>query len=156
MRAWGLLVLRLAVGTVFIAHGLPKLIPIWGSSPAEAAAFFQSIGLHPAYPLTAASGVIETGGGLMVIFGLFATWAALGLLIDTAVAIWKVHLAHGFFINWTMARGVGHGIELHLLLSGALICLMMTGPGLLSIAGRRERDAEEQALARARLRSNKV
>jgi putative oxidoreductase len=156
MRAWGLLVLRLAVGTVFIAHGLPKLIPIWGSSPAATAAYFESIGLRPAYPLTAASGVIETAGGLMLIFGFFTIGAALALLIDIAVAIWKVHLEHGFFINWTMARGVGHGMELHLLLAGALICLLLTGSGSLSIEGRRERDAEEQAFARARLRSNKV
>jgi hypothetical protein len=47
-------------------------------------------------------------------------------------------------------------MELHLLLIGALICLMMTGPGALSIAGRRERDAEAEAYARARLRANKV
>jgi hypothetical protein len=47
-------------------------------------------------------------------------------------------------------------MELHLLLAGALICLLLTGSGSLSIEGRRERDAEEQAFARARLRSNKV
>jgi uncharacterized membrane protein YphA (DoxX/SURF4 family) len=72
------------------------------------------------------------------------------------VAIWKVHLVNGFFLNWGMTPGVGHGVEFNLVLIGALLCLMLSGPGGLSIDWRRARSAESQAAGRARLRAGNV
>src|SRR5262249_26547689 len=37
---------------------------------------------------------------------------------------WKVHLVHGFFLNWGLRPGVGHGFEFNLVLIGALLCLV--------------------------------
>ncbi len=48
------------------------------------------------------------------------------------VAVWTVHVANGFFLNWTMTPGQGHGYEFNLVLVGALVSLMLTGPGALS------------------------
>jgi uncharacterized membrane protein YphA (DoxX/SURF4 family) len=73
-----------------------------------------------------------------------------------AVAVWKVHLTNGFFLNWLNAPGVGHGYEFNLVLLAGLVCLILTGPGALSIDGRRERWAESEAAGRARLRAGKV
>ena len=48
MQGLGLLFLRLVVGGLFLSQGLPKLVPMWGGSPADTANIFQSVGMHPA------------------------------------------------------------------------------------------------------------
>jgi len=70
------------------------------------------------------------------------------LAIDMGIAIWKVHYPHGFFLS---ERG-GGGIEYVLVLLGALICLMLSGPGPLSIDEWRSQTAEARARGRARAR----
>jgi uncharacterized membrane protein YphA (DoxX/SURF4 family) len=67
-------------------------------------------------------------------------------------AMWNVHLVNGFFINWAMTPGKGHGIEYNVVLIAALVCLMFTGPGGFSLEHRRERWAESDRAGRARLR----
>ena len=69
------------------------------------------------------------------------------------VAVWTVHLANGFFLNWTMAAGAGHGYEFNLALIGALVSLMLTGPGARRSIVYRARAAETQAFGRARMRA---
>ncbi len=44
MQGLGLLFLRLVVGGLFLSQGLPKLVPMWGGSPADTANIFQSVG----------------------------------------------------------------------------------------------------------------
>lgn len=151
MKEWGPALLRLAVGSVFVAHGLPKLLPIWGGSPADTAIFFESIGLQPGYPLVILVGGVEALGGLCLLAGLFTRWVAVPLLIDMAVAAWIVHVPHGFFLNWTLRTGIGHGFEFHLVLAAALLCLLFVGPGAISVDVRRARAAEAAAAGRARL-----
>lgn len=155
MEAWGPAILRTAVGVVFVAHGLPKLLPVWGG-PADTIALFQAIGLPVPFILATLVGAIEIVGGLALIAGAFTMWTALVLGIDTAVAIWKVHGRHGFFLNWSLEPGVGHGVEYSVVLLAALVCLALVGPGAFSFDGRRARAQELAALGRARLRSGKV
>jgi putative oxidoreductase len=157
MQPYGPAVLRLAVGVVFVAHGAQKLFGVWGGGgPAGTAAFFAQLGLSPAMPLALLVGVVEFAGGLMLILGALTLLAAFALAIDMGVAIFKVHLANGFFLNWNIVPGQGHGYEFSLVLIGALLALMLTGPGALSIDGRRARSAEAEAYGRARLRAGKV
>ena len=149
--------LRLAIGAVFVAHGAQKLFGVWGGGGlAGTAAFFGQLGLTPAYPLAILVGLVEFAGGLMLIAGALTLFAALALAINMAVAIWKVHFANGFFLNWNMVPGQGHGYEFNVALIGALVALMLTGPGALSVDGRRARSAEAEAYGRARLRAGKV
>jgi putative oxidoreductase len=88
---------------------------------------------------------------------LFGVWggaglAAAALIVTMLGAIWNVHSPNGFFMNWAMTPGKGHGIEFNVVLIGALVCLMVTGPGALSFEHRRERWAESDRAGRARLR----
>ena len=156
MSRWGLLWLRLAVGAVFAAHGLAKLIPIWGRSPATTVALFESVGLTPAYPITLAAGGVELLCGVVLIAGAYTPWVTLVLAAYTAVTVWKIHLAHGFFLNWTLEPGGGHGYEYHLLLIAALVCLLFGGPGAASVDAGRAHSAEAAAARRARLRAGSV
>jgi putative oxidoreductase len=157
MQPYGPAVLRLAVGSVFAAHGAQKLFGVWGGGGiGGTAAFLTQLGLTPAYPLALLVGLVEFAGGIMLILGALTLVAALALTINMAVAVWKVHLANGFFLNWNMVAGQGHGYEFNLALVGALVALMLTGPGALSLDGRRARSAEARAYGRARLRGGNV
>ena len=157
MQPYGPAVLRLAVGAVFVAHGGQKLFGLWGGPGLTGtASYFGQLGLAPAYPLAAAAAVAEFMGGLLLIAGALTFYAALVLALEMAIAAWKVHLSNGFFMNWALTPGHGHGYEFSLTLIGALICLMLTGPGRFSFDGRRARFAESEAYGRARLRAGKM
>ncbi len=157
MQSYGPAVLRLAVGAVFIAHGAQKLFGVWGGAgPEGTAASFARLGLTPAYPLALGAGVVEFIGGILLVLGAYTVVAALALAITSGLAIWKVHLPHGFFLNWSNNAGQGHGYEFSLLLIGALAALMLTGAGAFSVDHRRRRSAEAAAAGRARLLARKV
>jgi len=153
MESYGPAVLRLAVGAMFVAHGMQKLFAVWGGGGLSGtAAYFASLGLSPAYPLAVAVGVIEFAGGLLLLAGAFTRYVSVPLAAIMTAAIWTAHLPHGFFINWPLAAGRGHGVEFHLVVLGALVCLMLSGPGALSYDHARARSAEADAAGRARLR----
>jgi putative oxidoreductase len=155
MQALGPTVLRLAIGIVFVAHGAQKLFGVWGGGgPVGTAAFFNELGLTPAYPLALLVGLAEFIGGLLLVAGAFTFFVAAVLAVTMATAIWKVHFAYGFFLNWLNAPGQGHGYEFHLVLLAGLLALILGGPGAFSIDARRLRSAETEAAGRARLRSH--
>ncbi len=154
MDRYGPAVLRLMVGFIFVAHGAQHLFGVWGGAGLTGtAAGFDRIGLSPGFPLAVAVGVIEFGGGFLLMAGALTPYVAVALTFVMLGAMWKVHLANGFFINWAMTPGVGHGVEYNLLLIAALLCLILIGPGAFSIDHRRERSAAAYAAGRARLRS---
>ncbi len=157
MARYGPAVLRIAVGAVFIAHGAQKLFGAWGGGGIRGtAAFLEQAGFNPGLPWAMLVAIVELGGGIMLVAGALTMIAAFALLVEMAVATWKVHLANGFFLNWAMTPGRDHGYEFNLVLIAALLCLILGGPGALSIDGRRARDAESEAAGRARLRAGKV
>jgi putative oxidoreductase len=125
-QAWGLTVLRVVVGIVFLAHGWQKL---FGFGFHGVAGFFAGAGI----PLPFVSGVIVTLveflGGIALVVGLCTRWAAALNAFDMFVAILVVHLKNGFFDQ------PKHGIEYPLTLLAACIALAMLGPGAASVDG---------------------
>jgi putative oxidoreductase len=157
MQAFGPAVLRLGLGAIFVAHGAQKLFGIWGGGGvAGTTAFFEQLGLSAAMPLAVLVGLVEFVGGLMLLLGAFTAIAALALTVIMAGAIWNVHAAHGFFLDWSRAPEAGFGYEFNLALIAGLLCLALGGPGALSVDDRRANAAELSAAGRARLRSGKV
>ena len=149
MRPYGPAALRLCVGAVFLAHGAQKLFGAWnGPGLAGTTAFFTSVGLPYAYPLAILVAITELGGGALLILGGLTRWVALALAIDMGVAVWKVHYLNGFFLNSPR----GQGVEFTLVLTGALLCLMLTGPGAFSWDEWRNSSAEAMRAGRARAR----
>jgi putative oxidoreductase len=157
MQHYGPTALRIVAGIVFAAHGAQKLFGLFGGSGLSGAAdVFAALGLRPPLPIALGSGIVELAGGLLLVAGAWTRWAGVALLADLALVIWTAHLPHGFFLNWRLRPGIGHGVEFHLLLVGALVCLLLTGPGAFSIDGWRARAAELAAAGRARLRAGNV
>jgi len=88
LKPLALLLLRLALGVIFVYHGYPKLF----GHTREAVQGFVRLGF-PGY-FAYISGIIEFFGGCMLIVGLFTRVAGLLLTIEMAIGIWKVgHLA---------------------------------------------------------------
>jgi putative oxidoreductase len=156
MSGLGLLVLRLAVTTVVVAHGAHDLFGFWagpGIGPgrlAFTAARFASIGFEPAALLAVVAGLIQLVAGALVGLGLLTRSASASLVGLIAILTWKVHLPWGFFLNWVGDPGRGHGIELALVEAGALLCLVFTGAGDLSLDGMRARRLEHAVRHRGR------
>jgi len=117
----GLLVLRIALGIIFLFHGYPKLAHLRGG--AQMQGFFVEHGL-PGYFLYIA-GVIETFGGGLLLLGLFTRAAALLLALEMCVAIWKVHSAHGYLAV--------NDYQFPLSLAAACCALATVGAGLISV-----------------------
>ena len=157
MRPYGPAVLRVAVGAVFFAHGAQKLFGVWGGGgPGGTAAFLAQLGLTPAYPLAILVGLVEFARGAMLIAGSLTRFAALALIVNMAIAVWKVHLVNGFFLNWNLVAGQGHGYEFNIVLMGALASLAITGAGTWSVDAQRARAAESRSYGRDRLRAGHV
>jgi putative oxidoreductase len=153
MRACGPAALRLCVGSVFLVHGAQKLFGLLGGPGISGTSrLLASTGLPSPTLLAIAVGVGEFGGGVLLILGSFTLWASLVLLVDLAFTMWKVSYPHGLTLSGGLTPGHGSPAELHLVLLGALVCLMLGGPGGLSIDERRSLDAEAQARGRARIR----
>jgi len=153
MRAYGPTLLRLAVGTVFLAHGLQKLLGVWGGPGITGTVHMvQGLGFGYVYALATLLIVTEVVGGTLLILGWGTLWVTVGLLIDMGIAVWKVHYRNGLFMNWTLTPGKGHGFEYNLVLIGALLCLLLSGPGALSIDEHKSHSAASRASARARAR----
>lgn len=144
MRGLGPLILRLALGVLFIAHGLPKLVPVWGSRPADTAALLEAAGVWAFYPVTVGIGLAELLAGTLLVVGAYTVLGAMLLAATTAASSWMLHLSNGFFLNWSLETGVGHGYEFDFLQLAALVCLMFSGPGALAFDARRSRAKPEK------------
>ena len=89
LKPLALLLMRCALGIIFIFHGFPKLF----GQTASFQQLFTRVGLPASWVYI--SGVLELFGGALLIVGLFTRVVGLLLTVEMAVAIWKVHLARG-------------------------------------------------------------
>ena len=133
LKPWGPSVIRLALGIIFIAHGGQKLFGLWGGAGLSATMedFEQHMGIPPF--LTAIAALTEFFGGGAVLIGLLTRLASVGLAVVMVVAMFEAHLAHGFFINWEMTPGKGHGVEFNIALLAMSLALLVSGPGKWSV-----------------------
>jgi putative oxidoreductase len=127
MEDIALLVLRLVLGGVFVAHGAQKLFGSFGGPGIEGTAgFHEQLGIKPAKPMAILAGLAEFVGGILVIAGFLTPLAALALIVVMIVAILKVHLENGFFA----ASG---GYEFNLVLIAVAAALLLVGSGAYGI-----------------------
>ena len=125
-RDVGLLLLRLGLGTVLMAHGAQKLFGLFGGGGIEGtAANMESMGFEPGRESAIAAGLGETVGGALLALGL-ATPAAGAAAAGTMAAAAAVSWDNGLFTQ----RG---GYELPLLIGLGAAGLGLTGAGTLSL-----------------------
>ena len=131
--SWSLLIVRVVLGAIMFAHGAQKVFGWFGGSGLKGTIgyFQQALRIPPA--LTVLAALTECFGGLAVLVVLLARPAALGIIAVMLVAMTKVHLPHGFFLNWSLEQGKGHGIEMNLALIGMALAVLVGGGGALSV-----------------------
>lgn len=130
--SWSHLVVRLALGVVFVAHGAQKVLGWFGGHGLRATIkAFKGMGV-PA-PAAALAAFIEFLGGLALLVGFLARPAAVGIIVVMLVAVAKVHARHGFFINFAGTPGKGHGYEFNFVLIAMALSILIGGAGVLSI-----------------------
>ncbi len=118
----GLLIMRLVVGTIFMAHGSQKVFGWFGGPGLDGFADdLNELGYSPSDVLSALTGFTELVGGVLIVLGLFTPLAAAGLLGVLANVIW---------VKWNAGLFVADGgFELELALAGLAAGLIFAGPG---------------------------
>ena len=121
-----LLLLRLGVGVVMLAHGIRHIFG--GGKIKGTAGWFGSMGMR--MPLLQAwlASLTEIGAGVLLVLGLMTPLAGAGVVGVMAVALIINHLKNGFFIFY---KGEGYEYVMTLLLCG--IAVGTIGPGSWSL-----------------------
>ena len=127
-QSFGLLILRLVVGTAFILHGWPKI-----QKPTS--------WMGDAVPgvLQLASALAEFGGGIALIVGFLTPVVTLALAVNMAAALLIAHFPKN---QPFVGGGEGGSFELPLVYLALFVALLAVGPGRYSLDatlwGRRE------------------
>ncbi len=122
-HAWAPLVVRLALGIIFVWHGYDK---VFSTGIPGVSGFLGSL----SFPLPTLFAYIlaygEIVAGLLLIAGLMTHWASKFAVIVAVVAFFTVHMSNGFSI-------AGGGYEYIMLIFAAACSVMITGAGKYSL-----------------------
>ena len=118
---WGLLALRIALGSIFIAHGLLKW-GLWSAAPSE------QLSAGMLWILRILS-IAEPLGGAAIIVGFWTPAAAIGMaVVMLGVINMKINSMHTGFIGQK-----GTGWELDFLVLCSALCILFVGTGKYTI-----------------------
>ncbi|MFF1422957.1 DoxX family protein [Streptomyces sp. NPDC058280] len=122
----GLLALRLGAGAVLAAHGTQKLFGWFGGAGINGTGQgMEAMGFRPGRPSAVASGLAETGGGLLLALGLATPAAGAAAAGGMAGAV-SVHVPNGFF-------NAAGGLEHPGFLGWTAACIGLMGAGRYSL-----------------------
>ncbi len=113
-NSWAILILRVALGIILVAHGWPKLKNLKAT-----AASFTAMGFKPGRFWGTLVAVLEFFGGLFLIGGFLTQAVSVLVVIQFLVIILKVKAS----------KGLVEGYEFDLLIAAAALLLATTGGG---------------------------
>ena len=118
----GLLVLRLALGAVFIVHGGQKLFML---GPSGTGGMLVKMGIPAANLIGPVLSVVEPLAGIGVLLGLVTRLSGVAIAIDMLGAIVTFHIHNGFFVPI--------GVEFVMMNCAAGLTLAILGAGRYSV-----------------------
>ncbi|HUZ44983.1 MAG TPA: DoxX family protein [Acidimicrobiales bacterium] len=121
-----LLILRLTVGVVFLAHGLNHIFG--GGKIAGTGRWFESLGMRPGWVHAWTASLTEVGSGALLAAGLLTPLAGAGVVGVMLVAWITNHRGNGFFIFRP-----GEGWEYVMTLTALGMVIGVLGPGRWSL-----------------------
>ncbi|AEG44676.1 DoxX family protein [Isoptericola variabilis] len=138
-RDLAVLLARVALGAIFLAHGWQKLVT---NGIDGTAAFFEQVGVPAAAAAAWLVALVEVVGGAALVLGVAVPVVGALLVVDMIGAFAFVHAGAGIFVD----QG---GYELVLALAAGVVLLVAAGAGRWSvdhaIARRRRAVAAEPA-----------
>jgi putative oxidoreductase len=127
MLASGLLILRVVLGTLLVAHSGQKLLGWFGGvGLRNTAGYFEQIGFRPGVRFVTAASLAETTSGLLIGFGLFGPVGPALVISIMLVAAVSVHRGHGLFAGT-------NGFEVPMLYATIALGLALLGYGRYSV-----------------------
>lgn len=129
IRDAGLLLARVLLGVILIAHGWQKLHTNGIDATTQ---MFEKIGVTAPHASAWFAGLVEFIGGVLLALGLLTPIAGLLVTIDMVGAWWFAHRSHGVFDE-------NNGWELVAALGLASLVFTLIGPGHWSVDGLIER-----------------
>lgn len=131
--ACALPMLRIVLGLILIPHGCQKAFGWFGGLGfARFSQIFETLGYKPGAFWVSVIILVEIGGGICLVLGLFTRAAALLVALFMVNAIW-VTSAKGFF--WTAG-----GFEYSLLILAAALVFAIRGGGNCALDGKMARE----------------
>lgn len=115
---WAILVLRLAIGLIFIAHGWNKI-----RNFTNVVNWMHTEVVRPGWLWAPLVTALEFGGGILIAVGLFVQPIALLLTVNMMVAFWY---------NFKSKKTFFHHLEIDLILIASLLLLATLGAGMYS------------------------
>ena len=122
LSSWGLALLRVVVGVIFVMHGWQKL----SMGFHNVGQFLGSLGIPLPTLAAVVLTIVEFLAGIALIIGVVTRYAAALLAVDMLVALITFHVKNGFFAP--------NGVEFPLLLLVANITLILSGAGALALS----------------------
>jgi putative oxidoreductase len=127
MQKYASLILRLGLGTMFLAHGLQKAFGLFDGPGIDGfATMLSGLGFSPPVFWAYAAAYAELLGGLFLILGILTRISSALLLVLIVVAAATVHARNGFFM-------MAGGFEYNFIIACACVALILLGPGELSL-----------------------
>ncbi|HEX5092371.1 MAG TPA: DoxX family protein [Burkholderiales bacterium] len=125
-QPWGLLAGRLLLAYIFVISGFGKI-----SNFAGTAKFMAAKGMPMTEALLVGAIVIEFIGGLMLVLGWKARWAAWAIFGFTLIASFVFHPYWAVPADQVYAQSIQFNKNLAIM--GGLLYVAFTGPGRLSL-----------------------
>ena len=126
VRMYGPLVGRVLLALIFIIAGFGKLTGFEGT-----VGYIQSVGLPAPQVAAVVAIVVELGGGIMLVLGWKARWAAAALFIFTLVAGFLFHAFWSSPADQAMMQQIQ--FMKNLAIMGGMLYIVVYGSGPLSV-----------------------
>jgi len=124
MESIGLLILRLTLGLIFVAHGLRQFFGWFGGGGMEEV--MSRLGLRPARLWASLAGLGNLGGGIMITLGAFTPLGCSLIITTMFVAMLTIKAHSGFWERYG-------GYEYNLCVIGTAVAIALMGPGEISL-----------------------
>lgn len=119
-----MLLLRVALGVMLIAHGANKILGTGGMD--ATAGWFESLGLRPGHLHARLASFTEIGAGALILVGLATTVASAAFIGLMLVATFTDHRGKGYFV-------FNGGWEYTVLVAAVAVVPALVGPGRWSL-----------------------
>ena len=126
------LVGRILLALLFVTSGVAKIAGFAGT-----AGYIASKGLPMASLVAALTIIVEVGGGLALVFGLFTRWAALALAVFSVLAALIFHNYWAVPPEQVMAQQINFWKNISI--AGGMLVLVAFGAGAISLDAERAR-----------------